>query len=117
MGQSPRWDRANPSLHRPASSITIATGRPSDHTDLGRPTIDGGRVEVDGRPPMLVTLALLMAISTLAVDEPDRTMEGVARFAGTGRPAAGVTLHVIEQTDPRFAVVVDGQGRFHSPAP
>ncbi|SIO61110.1 Carboxypeptidase regulatory-like domain-containing protein [Singulisphaera sp. GP187] len=66
---------------------------------------------------MLVTFALLLAIPAVAVDEPLGTIEGVARFAGTDRPAAGLTLHVIEQTDPRFAVVVDGQGRFRSPAP
>ena len=66
---------------------------------------------------MNVTFALLMAIPAVVVDDPPRTIEGVARFPGTDRPAAGVTLRVIEQTDPRFAVVVDAQGRFRSPAP
>ncbi|SIO66039.1 hypothetical protein SAMN05444166_7935 [Singulisphaera sp. GP187] len=40
---------------------------------------------------MFVTFAWLMAIPAVAVDDPPRTIEGVARFAGTspGRsPAA-----------------------------
>src|SRR5947209_3361545 len=55
-----------------------------------RPAINGGGGEVDGRPPMLVTFAVLMAIPAVAVDDPPRTIEGVARFPATDRPAAGV---------------------------
>jgi hypothetical protein len=32
---------------------------------------------------MLFRIALLMAISAVAVDDPPRTIEGVARFPGT----------------------------------
>lgn len=66
---------------------------------------------------MLASFALGMAIAAVSAEAPPRTIEGVARFAGTDRPAAGLTLHVIEQADPRYAVVVDGQGKFRSPAP
>lgn len=66
---------------------------------------------------MLVTIALLLMGPIFVTQDPPRMIDGIAKFAGTDRPAAGVTLQIIEETDPKYAVVVDSQGRFHSPSP
>lgn len=65
---------------------------------------------------MLVTFALYIAVSSVAADPPPRTVEGVARFAGTDRPAVGLTLRLFSENDPISEVVVNDQGRFRAPA-
>ncbi|QEH35295.1 Nickel uptake substrate-specific transmembrane region [Aquisphaera giovannonii] len=66
---------------------------------------------------MLLSFALWIAIPGFAIDDPPRMIDGIARYAGTDRPAAGLTLQIIEQADPRYSVLVDAQGRFRSPSP
>jgi protocatechuate 3,4-dioxygenase beta subunit len=65
---------------------------------------------------MLATIALLLMGPVYVAQDPPRMIDGVAKFAGD-RPAAGLTLQVIEAGDAKYAVVVDAQGRFRSPSP
>jgi len=58
-----------------------------------------------------------MAIPGFTFVDPPRMIDGIARYAGTDRPAAGLTLQIIEQADPKYSVIVDAQGRFRSPSP
>jgi protocatechuate 3,4-dioxygenase beta subunit len=66
---------------------------------------------------MHVTLAFLTISAALGFQDPPRTVEGVAVFSGTDRPAARMTLHVFDQRDPACKVVTDDQGRFQAKVP
>ena len=61
---------------------------------------------------MLATIAFLLMGPVLTTQAPPRGIDGVARIAGTGRPAARVKLHVFDQVDPAYVIVTDDQGRF-----
>ena len=64
---------------------------------------------------MALALFLLTAPAAVAADDPPGTIEGVARIAGTDRPAARVTLHISQDAAPDLTVVTDDQGRFRAP--
>ena len=64
---------------------------------------------------MLATITLLLVGPVLAPRDEPQPIQGVARVAGTDRPAAGVALHVFDQTNPANVVVTDDQGRFVAP--
>ncbi|WP_422928193.1 MSCRAMM family protein [Singulisphaera sp. PoT] len=66
---------------------------------------------------MFVAFALLVGCSALAADDPPRVVEGQARFGGSDRPAAGLTLQVFHREDPARSVVVGADGRFLVSAP
>ena len=65
---------------------------------------------------MLATLALLLTIPAVAFDDPPRFFEGEARFGGSDRPAAWVTLRFFDLDGPAYMAVVDDRGRFRSTA-
>ncbi len=64
-----------------------------------------------------LALVLLAASAAVAADDPPEMIDGVARIAGTDRPAARVTLHVGRPGEPDLAVVTDEGGRFAALAP
>ena len=59
---------------------------------------------------MFAMVTLLLMAPALTTQGPPRSIDGVARIAGTDRPAARVKLHVFNQINP--AVTTDDQGRF-----
>src|SRR4051812_9303935 len=61
---------------------------------------------------MLATITFLLMGPVLATQDPPRRIDGVARIAGTDRPAARVKLHVFNQIGPAYTVTTDDQGRF-----
>src|SRR5262249_37645324 len=97
--------------------IASRSTRRATQSPLHRPVTGGPGSQADRRSPMRLTLALWLAIPAVTADDPPRMIDGIARLAGTGRPAAGLTLQIIEQADPKYAVVVDAQGRFRAPSP
>jgi hypothetical protein len=71
--------------------------------------------QADWRLPMLASIAFLMLGPVLTTQAPPQSIDGVARIAGTDRPAARVKLHIFDQIDPACVVVTDDQGRFRIP--
>src|SRR4051812_4550171 len=66
---------------------------------------------------MLATITFLLMGPGLTTQDPPRGIDGVARIAGTDRPAARVKLHIFKQIDPAYTVTTDDQGRFHALVP
>jgi protocatechuate 3,4-dioxygenase beta subunit len=64
---------------------------------------------------MLTTIACLMLGPVLTTQNSPKVIEGVARIAGTDRPAARIKLHLFDQSDPASIVVTDDHGRFQIP--
>jgi uncharacterized GH25 family protein len=63
---------------------------------------------------MLATVIFLLMGPVLTTQDPPRSIDGVARIAGTDQPAARVKLHVFDQIDPAYVTVTDDQGRFRT---
>ena len=53
---------------------------------------------------MLATITFLLMGPVLTTQDPPRSIDGMARIAGTDRPAARVKLHVFNQIDPAYTV-------------
>ena len=66
---------------------------------------------------MLAMITFLLMGPVLTTQGPPRSIDGVARIAGTDRPAARVKLHVFNQIDPAYTVTTDDQGRFRALVP
>ena len=66
---------------------------------------------------MLATIALLLVGPVHVAQGPPRMIDGIAKFAGTDRPAARVTLHPFVLDDPDYTVLTDDEGRFRCPEP
>ena len=64
---------------------------------------------------MLATVTFLLMGPILTTQDPPRSIDGMARIAGTDRPAARVKLHVFNQSDRAYTVATDDQGRFRVP--
>ena len=63
---------------------------------------------------MLGMIHVVVMTSALITQNPPGTIEGVARIAGTDRPAAHLKLHVFDQTDQTYSAVTDEKGRFRT---
>src|ERR1700678_2646267 len=66
---------------------------------------------------MFAMVTFLLMGPVLTTQGPPRRIDGVARIAGTDRPAARVKLHVFNQINPACTVTTDDQGRFRALVP
>jgi hypothetical protein len=66
---------------------------------------------------MLAMITFVMMGPVLTTQGPPSRIDGVAKIAGTDRPAARVKLHVFNQIDSAYTVTTDDQGRFRALVP